>query len=52
MITGGYEYLYVPGVATVADQRTFPLTSTSPNNVEQDDQVFFHGVNAGLEFSY
>ncbi len=50
--TAGYEYLLLAGMATVADQRTFPLSLTSPNNVDQGDNVFFHGANVGLEFSY
>jgi hypothetical protein len=52
VVTGGYEAMFVPGVATVANQQTFPLSLTSPNNVNQDDNVYFHGANAGVELSY
>jgi hypothetical protein len=51
-LTSGYEYLFLPRVATVSEQRPFPLTATSLSNVENDDTVFFHGANAGIEFSY
>lgn len=52
VLSGGYEAMFIPGVATVANQQTFPLTETSPNRVDQDDSVFFHGANAGFEYSY
>ncbi len=51
-LTGGYEGMFLPGVATVAAQQNFPLSLTSPNNVQSDDNVFFHGLNAGIELSY
>ena len=51
-ITAGYEALFIPGVATASQQRQFPLTVDSGNDVRADDSVFFHGANVGLEFSY
>ncbi len=51
-LTAGYEALILPGVATVGEQNTFPLTQTSSNDVQANDTVFFHGANVGFEFSY
>ena len=51
-LVGGYEFWYLPGIATVADQNPRIITPLSGTTVSQDDDVFLHGASFGLQVLY
>jgi hypothetical protein len=50
--TGGYEAWFMPGTATVANQRFNIVTPTTGSDVRAGDTVIFHGATAGIEVSF
>ncbi len=48
-ITGGYELWFLPGMATVPEQRAQVVTPSSGTTVLNDDEVVVHGGSIGLQ---
>ncbi|MEM7476055.1 MAG: hypothetical protein AAF483_13760 [Planctomycetota bacterium] len=46
-LNGGYEFWYMPGIATVPDQIPGSITPASGTNVSNDDSLILHGVSVG-----
>lgn len=57
-LRGGYQMLWLSGVATAVDQvpatSNFNVTpgSVIDSRVNADSSVFYHGVNAGFEYTW
>jgi len=47
---GGYEFLWLNGFATATSQVANPITSQTGSAVSTNNDVFFHGVSAGMEY--
>ncbi len=48
-LRGGYNLLWIEGVALAPDQLDFTDTPTSGTSLDIDSGVFAHGFSAGLE---
>lgn len=48
-IRGGYNLMWVDGVALAPSQLDFTNTPTSGTNLTSNDTLFFHGAHVGLE---
>lgn len=51
-LTAGYEFMYLPGFATVPGQNYSNLTPSTGSSVENDDEVFLHGGSVGVQILY
>jgi hypothetical protein len=51
-LIGGYNLLWVTGVALAPDQLATTDITTGIATVSADGTLFYHGANAGLEFSW
>lgn len=51
-LTAGYEFMYLPGFATVPDQNYTFLTPNTGSSVENEDEVFLHGGSVGVQILY
>jgi putative beta barrel porin BBP7 len=48
-VRGGYNLIWIDGIALAPDQLDFSLTSTSGTTIDDDNTMFLHGVNVGIE---
>jgi hypothetical protein len=48
-VRGGYNLIWIDGIALAPDQLDFSLSSTSGTTIDDDNTMFLHGVNVGLE---
>ena len=48
-LTAGYEFWFLPGAATVSGQAINRVHPDSGNQVESEDEVFFHGGSVGVQ---
>lgn len=48
-LTSGYEFWYMPNLATVPEQRPALLTPSSGSSVTAEDDVFLHGGSLGVQ---
>ncbi len=48
-LRGGYNLIWIDGVALAPDQLDFTLTSASGTTIDTDNTMFLHGVNIGFE---
>ena len=51
-LTAGYEFMYLPGFATVPGQNYTLLSPGTGSSVENDDEVFLHGGSVGVQILY
>ncbi|MCA9246452.1 MAG: BBP7 family outer membrane beta-barrel protein [Planctomycetales bacterium] len=51
-IRGGYNLLWIEGVALAPDQLDFTDTALSGTTIDTNGSVFFHGASIGLEARY
>ena len=51
-LTAGYEFMYLPGFATIPGQNFSNLTPSTGGNVDNDDEVFLHGGSVGVQVLY
>ena len=51
-LTAGYEFWYMPGIATLPEQSPGFLTQSSGTSVQQEDDLFLHGGSVGVEVLY
>jgi len=51
-LTAGYEFMYLPGFATVPGQNYTLLSPNTGTSVENDDEVFLHGGSLGVQILY
>jgi hypothetical protein len=51
-LTAGYEFWYMPGAATVAEQSPGLLTPSSGTSVRQKDDLFLHGGSLGVQILF
>ena len=47
--TAGYEFWYMPGVATVPEQLPQQVTLGSGTDVRNDDSILLHGASVGVQ---
>ncbi|RMF40637.1 MAG: hypothetical protein D6753_11330 [Planctomycetota bacterium] len=48
-ITGGYELWYMPGIATIPEQRSQVVSPSSGTTVFTDNEVVVHGGSVGVQ---
>jgi hypothetical protein len=48
-LRGGYNLIWIDGIALAPDQLDFTLASTSGTTIDTDNTMFLHGVNLGIE---
>ena len=48
-LRGGYNFMWIEGIALGPDQLDFTLSPTSRNGLNNDGGVYLHGANAGVE---
>jgi len=48
-LTAGYEFWYMPGMATVPEQMPNVITPTSGTIIHDDDDVVLHGGHVGIQ---
>jgi hypothetical protein len=48
-VRGGYNLMWIDGVALAPDQLDFSLTSTSGSDIDTGNTMFLHGINVGIE---
>lgn len=48
-LMAGYEFWYLPEIATIAEQRPTVITPTSGTVVNQGDDLFLHGASFGVQ---
>lgn len=48
-LMAGYEFWYMPGIATVNGQQIHRVNPDSGSRVDNDDSVFLHGGGAGVQ---
>ena len=48
-VRGGYNLIWIDGIALAPDQLDFTLASTSGTSIDTGNTMFLHGVNLGIE---
>ncbi len=48
-VRGGYNLIWIDGIALAPDQLDFTLASTSGTTIDTGNTMFLHGVNVGIE---
>jgi hypothetical protein len=48
-LTGGYEFWYLPGMATVDAQSINQVNPNTGGRVSNHDEVFIHGATLGVQ---
>ncbi|MEC8557186.1 MAG: hypothetical protein VXZ82_19460 [Planctomycetota bacterium] len=51
-LTGGYEFWWLPGIATIPEQVPGSITQSSGTSVSNDDSLILHGASAGLQILF
>lgn len=51
-LTAGYEFMYLPGFATVSQQNYTSITPDTGSSIENSDEVFLHGGSVGVQVIY
>ena len=51
-LTAGYEFWYLPGMATVSAQAINRVHPDSGNQVEAEDDIFLHGGSVGVQILF
>ena len=51
-LTAGYEFWYMPGIATVPEQRPSIISPASGSTIDDSDDLFIHGGYAGVQILY
>lgn len=51
-LTAGYEFWYLPGIATIPEQGPSIITPSSGTSVEQGGDLFLHGGTVGVQVLY
>jgi hypothetical protein len=51
-VTGGYEFLYLPGFGTVPGQSPARINPGSGTSVQNDGDPFFHGASGGVQILF
>ncbi len=51
-VTAGYEFMYLPGFATIPGQNLTRITPSSGTSIDNDDEVFLHGGSVGVQVLY
>jgi hypothetical protein len=51
-IQGGYEFWYMPGLATVSNQRNSFLDLNTGSNIRMDHDILIHGFSVGAQILY
>ena len=51
-VTAGYEFWYMPGIATIPEQQVISVTPSSGTTVFNDDDLFIHGGSLGVQILY
>ena len=51
-LTAGYDFMYLPGFATVPGQDYTSITPNTGTSIKNGDQVFLHGGSVGVQILY
>ena len=51
-LTAGYDFMYLPGFATVPGQDYTSITPNTGTSIRNGDQVFLHGGSVGVQILY
>jgi hypothetical protein len=51
-LTAGYEFWYLPGVATIPEQSPSSITTSSGTDVSEGGDLFLHGGSVGVQVLY